>query len=96
MRGMYESQVIEEFALPEECKADYVTIDRDSDGQLHATPFVIRAEGVFAGSDRTWYHEPDSSEWSPTEKYRQAIEERSDHAIEEIETERQWTTHGYI
>ena len=92
-----EYEVIEEFELPAECQADYATINRWPDGDLTATPFVIREEGVFATEGRTWYDEPDRDEWSPSPEYRQAISERSEHDIEEIQIKREWAEpEGYL
>lgn len=85
-------EVIEEFELPDNCQADYVTIERWTDGKLTATPYIHRTEGPLVPEEegRKWYDEPDRDEWSPSEEYRQAIAERSDYPIEEIQIEREW------
>jgi len=86
-------EVIEEHELPDTCEADFVTINRWDDGDLFATPFIHRTEGPLAppeDSGRKWYDEPDEDEWSPSEEYREAIEELSDYPIEEIRTEREF------
>lgn len=92
-------EIVEEFELPDSCEADYVTINEWSDGSLSATPFIHRTEGPLVPEEegRKWYDEPDKDEWSPSPEYRQAISERSEYDIEEIQIEREWAEpQGYL